>query len=83
MSTDVEACAAGFARLLGEEAPMLAAAVKHPVMGRIAGSGGYVTEDSGVVSIRRRDGRVVLEMKSETWARLGRRGMDAGARNEE
>jgi hypothetical protein len=47
-------------------------ASSHPVAGKLAGSGGYATLDAGVVSIRRRDGRVVLEMTPETWDRLGR-----------
>ena len=44
----------------------------HELAGRLAGDGGYATFDAGVVSIRRHDGKVVLEMTHETWNRLGR-----------
>ena len=45
----------------------------HEIGGRIAGEGGYVTLEAGVVSVRRHDGKVVLEMTEETWTRLGKR----------
>lgn len=44
----------------------------HALAGKLAGAGGYATLDAGVVSIRRRDGKVLLEMTPETWSRLGR-----------
>lgn len=44
----------------------------HALADKLAGSGGYATLDAGVVSIRRRDGVILLEMTHETWSRLGR-----------
>ena len=51
----------------------------HALAGKLAGAGGYATLDAGVVSIRRRDGKILLEMTHETWGRLGRPRDGAGA----
>lgn len=52
-------------------APEPLATSGHALADRLAGSGGYATLDGNVVSIRRRDGFVLLEMTPETWRKLG------------
>lgn len=39
-------------------------------------SGSYATLEDGVVSVRRKDGRVVLQMARETWDKLGMKDFD-------